>query len=875
MVKGAKKDSQHHHQPVNIGILEACLIGLVAAFGAVILKHGVGLVGSIRVSLSHDHTWLLPVIGLTGGVVAGLLLQYVVPEASGSGIPQTKATLYGIQMPLGIRLALVKLVGCIASLGSGMALGREGPTVHVAAALSSKVSLWIRTSPTHRIQLIAAGAGAGLAAAFNAPLAGVLFVLEELLQKMSGLAVGTTVVACFVASVTSRLVGVHSLDVNFSELAPKATFTAYDIPFVILLGIAAGIIGSLFNKCIIQSLTFTRDVVKKPFYITCGLAGLLTGLILMVCPFMQNYALLRQTLVEGELGIGVVSQALLAQFVLTVISYGSGAPGGLFAPSLTMGACLGHFLAITQNYFFQSGGDCGTFAVVGMGAVFCAVARVPITAVVIIFEMTQDFNVVLPLMISCIIAYLVAERLDPGSLYDQLLHWSGIDLKESEGEDSLITRLPARKFMQKNIESIKQTATLQEVRQLFENSRHQGFPVVDDEMRPVGIITKPDIIESNRKKLPDDTSIEKVMTPKPITVRPDEYLSGVLHLIEKFGVSRIPVVERGKLVGIITRSDIVSAESKLIGLRTTASSSSYVVYQTRSAEAGQGRMVVAVGDPETAENLLGIAADIAKIKNFELECVHIITVPRDRDPAESKVSDSIGRKIAAKAEALGAKHEIPVHTSIRVAHDVGAAMAESITERDADLFLMRYSSRGGAKKSQNADNIVQTILKNTNCPVILLNQAASQAITGVQNVVVPVGNYLEHELPVRLARVFVAGSGSEGVSVHLLNVHEREQERAQAKDESTTFDTTYTKLKKKLDFDIHRMATDANSPTKLLSAMKDNDHCDLMIMGMPRKSLLKSMYKGAFKRSLEKIEGYTLIITASKYEQVYKRKTNA
>ena len=315
MVKGAKKDSQHHHQPVNIGILEACLIGLVAAFGAVILKHGVGLVGSIRVSLSHDHTWLLPVIGLTGGVVAGLLLQYVVPEASGSGIPQTKATLYGIQMPLGIRLALVKLVGCIASLGSGMALGREGPTVHVAAALSSKVSLWIRTSPTHRIQLIAAGAGAGLAAAFNAPLAGVLFVLEELLQKMSGLAVGTTVVACFVASVTSRLVGVHSLDVNFSELAPKATFTAYDIPFVILLGIAAGVIGSLFNKCIIQSLTFTRDVVKKPFYITCGLAGLLTGLILMVCPFMQNYALLRQTLVEGELGIGVVSQALLAGIV--------------------------------------------------------------------------------------------------------------------------------------------------------------------------------------------------------------------------------------------------------------------------------------------------------------------------------------------------------------------------------------------------------------------------------------------------------------------------------------------------------------------------------------------------------------------------------
>lgn len=855
MSTGSKKS----HQPVNIGLAEACLIGLVAALSAVILKHGVGGIGSLRVALAAEHQFLLPVIGLIGGVIAGLVMHFVVREASGSGIPQTKASLYGIQMNLGLRLAVVKLVGCIASLGSGMALGREGPTVHIAAALSSKLSGWIRTSPTHRIQLIAAGAGAGLAAAFNAPLAGILFVLEELLQKMSGLAVGTTVVACFVASVTSRLIGVHSLDVNFSELATKATFTAYDIPFVILLGIAAGIIGSLFNKSIILSLTFTRDVIKKPLYVTCGLAGLISGAILMLLPFMQNYALLRQHIVEGKLGIEVVAQALLGQFALTVIGYGSGAPGGLFAPSLTMGGCLGHFLANVQSLFFPvHGGDPGTFAVVGMGAVFCAVARVPITAVVIIFEMTQDFNVVLPLMISCIIAYLVAERLDPGSLYDQLLHWGGIEIKEANEEEGIITRLPARKFMQKEIEYFKDTNTLDDVRKKFDTSRHQGFPVLDREKRPVGMVTKPDLIEANKRNYSGDTSITKFMTPKPITVRPDEFLSGVLHLIEKFGVSRIPVVERGKIVGIITRSDVVSAESRLIGLRTTSSTASYVVYQTRSAESGSGRLVVAVGDPGAAEELLTMAAMIAQKKNYELECVHIITVDKNKDPSETQVSDNIGRKIANTAEQLGNRFKIPVHTNVRVAHDVGHAMSEAILDRNADIFLMRYTSH---KRGNRSDSIIQTILKTTNCQVILISKV--QNMFKGSNVIVPVGSYVDYIVPIEVAKLFQ----SEHSTVHIMDVHENLSDT----EHGGIFESNFNEIKKEFQYPIKALSANASSPIKLLSQIREDETCDVLILGMPRKSLLKSMHKTSFKRSLSKVDNCTVIITAAEYKKVYKR----
>lgn len=851
-------DKNSHHQPVNIGLLEACLIGLVAALSAVVLKHGVGFLGSVRVSLSHAEPMLLPIIGLLGGIVAGLVMQYIVPEASGSGIPQTKAALNGVQMPLGIRLAVVKLVGCMASLGSGLALGREGPTVHIAAALSSKLSGWIRTSPAHRIQLIAAGAGAGLAAAFNAPLAGVLFVLEELLQKMSGLAVGTTVVACFVASVTSRLVGVHSLDVNFSELAPKATFTAYDIPFVILLGIAAGVIGALFNKSIIKSLTFTRDVVKKPFYITCGLAGAVSGAILMALPFMGNYALLRQQLVEGELGIEVVSQALAAQFLLTVIGYGSGAPGGLFAPSLTMGGCLGHFVSLVQNQFFISGGDAGTFAVVGMGAVFCAVARVPITAVVIIFEMTQDFNVVLPLMISCIIAFLVAERLDPGSLYDQLITWSGIEMPLEENDIGAVKKLPARKIMKKQVECIQETETVDEVKSKFVNSRHQGFPVVDKDKRPIGMVTKPDLLDPNKKKLPGSTTVKKLMTPNPITVRPEELLSGVLHQMEKFGVSRIPVVERGQLVGIITRSDVVSAESKLIGMKTTTSTASYVVYQTRSAEAGKGRLLVAVGDPDAAEGLLTIAAKLAREKQFELECLHVITVDKSKDPAETPVSDSIGRKISAKAEKLGNRYKIPVHTNVRVAHDVGSAMVESIEDRSADLFMLRYAS---GKKSTKSDSIIQTVLKRSNCPIMIINKVGERFDN--QNVVVPIGNYVDHNLPVKIAKFFQ----NERSNIHVLDVHQD----LSLEQHDTLFDTTFGKLKQEFSYPIKALSTNANSPMKLISSMKEDEACDILVLGMPRKSLLKSMHKSSFLRTLNKADDLTIIVTATRYEKIYKR----
>lgn len=238
-----------------LAIAEACIIGLVAALSAVFLKVGSGCLGTWRVHTTHLlPAWLvLPAIGLVLGFLAGWLVDRLAPEASGSGIPQVKATLANVPVTLSWQVAGVKLLSAIIAIGSGMTLGRQGPTVQVGAGLAAGMSRWVPTSPDHRRQMIAAGAGAGLAAAFNAPIAGVLFIVEELLQDLSGLTLGTAIIASFIGGVISRLLGGGSFDLNLQLVKSSSQFSIPEIPFFILLGILAGLFGALFNHGIITS----------------------------------------------------------------------------------------------------------------------------------------------------------------------------------------------------------------------------------------------------------------------------------------------------------------------------------------------------------------------------------------------------------------------------------------------------------------------------------------------------------------------------------------------------------------------------------------------------------------------------------------------
>ena len=637
-------------------------------------------------------------MGLVGGFFCGLLIERAAPEATGSGIPQVKAALGHVSIALNARVAIVKLLSTLLSLGSGLTLGRQGPTVQIGAAIAAQLSAWVPTSPDHRRQLIAAGAAAGLAAGFNAPIAGVLLVVEELLQDVSGLTLGTAILASFVGAVVSRLLGGGGLNVNMTGL--HTSFSIAELPLFIGLGILAGLLGSLFNRGILLSLQFNRRVLKVGLPWRIGFAGLISGLAVAFLPaVLRDTSGLQGVWITSELGWKITAAIFVTNFLLTMIAFGSGAPGGLFAPSLILGSALGYLVSTAAQNIQGMGIPLGvefgeglvtTLALTGMGAFFSAVTRGPITAIVIVFEMTTNFNLVLPLMIGSVTAYLVAETTYNGSIYKHLLASNGIHLKPETAIDTRLSGLTAADIMQRRVKTVSSQMTLDEAMQAFARSHHRGFPVVDDG-KLVGIITQADLTRITDRQLAGDQFLNLIMTPNPVTVSPTDPLTQVLYVLNRFKVSRLPVLDRRKLLGIITRADIIRAEAdklsgdKQAGLKIEPS---YVVYQTRAPSIGQGRLLVPIANPQTAESLLQMAAAIARERNYELECLQVILIPRHQSPAETAVSTTISRRLLKRAARLGEEWQIPVHAQVRVTHDIAYAILEAIKDRHIDLLLM-------------------------------------------------------------------------------------------------------------------------------------------------------------------------------------------
>ncbi|MBE9094017.1 chloride channel protein [Tychonema sp. LEGE 07203] len=713
--------SQLFLKPRRLAIFEACLIGLVAGLAGVLLKSGVGWLGSWRVATSTViPVWiLLPSVGLLGGFLTGLLVERLAPETAGSGIPHVKAALGGVNLALDLRVAVAKLLTTILAVGSGLTLGRQGPTVQIGASLAGWIGHLMPTSPDYRRQLIACGAAAGLAAGFNAPIAGVLFVVEELLQDVSGLTLGTAIIASFIGAVVSQLLGGDSLNLNLREY--PITFQAHEIPFYILLGVLAGILGALFGKGIVASLKFNKRTLKLSLPVRIALAGLICGSVIAFLPeTFRNNTGLREFLLTGEANITTSLTALAAHFFLTTISAASGAPGGLFSPALVMGSALGHIVGILQANSLGVGLPT-TYALAGMGAFFCAVSRAPITAVVIVFEITADFKLVLPLMICSVVAYLVAEKVDSGSLYSRLLELNGIQLTKDKPAVDALSDLHAANVMQRRVETLSSLLTFDEVMQAFSRSHHRGFPVVDGG-KLVGIVSQTDLANASKRDFSGTSLLKEFMTVQPIAVKATDTLSEVLHRLNNYNISRLPVVEGRRLVGIITRSDIIRVESNHLSGETTLGphpEPSYVVYQTRAPQIGNGRLLVPLSNPQTAPALLRLAAAIARDRHYELEFLQIITVPRNSSPSEAKVRTTKSRRLLQQAERIIRNWNLPVHTQIRVAHDVANAILETIKERHIDLILMGWQGELSTKERIFGD-VVDTVIRQAGCEVVLV-----------------------------------------------------------------------------------------------------------------------------------------------------------
>lgn len=731
------KSLRLHPVDQRYALLEACLIGVISALAALTLKEGIGWLGGYRVAAASEHGWLvLPLAGFLFGGLTGVCLQWLAPDAAGGGIPQVKAVLAQFPISLSLRSALVKMLGTIFILGAGFTLGRRGPTVHIGAALAAQLTIWLPTSPRHRRQMIAAGAAAGLAAGFNTPIAGIVFVVEELMRDISGFTLETAILASFTGAVVSRLLG--GSDVNLSGLVAEyewqVSFASQEIPFFVILGISAGLLGVLFNRGILFSLRLYQNL-PWPLPLRIAVAGLISGTIVAALPesFRDN-AWLRNFLIGGEAGWEITVIALTTYFFLILLAYGSGAPGGLFSPALVLGAALGYLIWIIEMSLLGTG-SVSTYALAGMGAMFTGVVRVPVTAIIIVFELTAHFELVLPLMISCAVAYLVAESLSSGSLYQHLLAAKGINLREETQVDPLLARLTASEVMQSQVETLSPDLTLEETSQAFSRSPHRGFPVVDQE-KLVGLITQTDLGKFMGRSQP--ITLKDMMTHRPVTVSPNSSLQEVLYLLNRYQLSHLPVTKRGRLVGIITRSDIIRAEVEELHNSKGFDRSihdrvmtepSYPIYVTRSPAIGKGRILLSIANPETVASLTEFGSAIAQYSQAELELLNLMKVPRNLAPNQVWVDPSVGRKLLQDAEAIGMNKGIPVHTQLRTAHYESEGILEVVEERKISLLIIGWKGAKNPFTGHLFGNIAGKIIRRAPCDVILIKRSFRQNLS--------------------------------------------------------------------------------------------------------------------------------------------------
>jgi len=405
----------------------AALVGLGAGLVAALFRLTLTAADSLRNSLitwaQHFPLWgwIFPILFTTAGAVLSVMLvRRYAPEASGSGIPHIEGVMHRLRTLGWKRVLPVKFVAGAMAIGGGLALGREGPTVQMGASVGAAVSSWLKVAPRERRALIAAGGGAGLAAAFNAPLAGVIFVLEEIQRDFHPIVFGAAFLAAAVADIVVRLLsgGRPVFAIPDYPTPPLAS-----LPIFALLGILAGFLGIAFNRGLLKTLDLFGHI-QGPWKLGIVAAvGAIIGLISWFSPIMvgDGHAL-AELVLAGEFVFAAIPLFFAARFLMSISSYATGTAGGIFAPLLVLGALLG--LATGQiAHFFAPAivPEPAVFAVVGMAAYFAAIVRAPLTGIALIVEMTGNYQQMLPLLVACFCAYAVAELLKDLPIYEALL----------------------------------------------------------------------------------------------------------------------------------------------------------------------------------------------------------------------------------------------------------------------------------------------------------------------------------------------------------------------------------------------------------------------------------------------------------------------
>jgi len=559
---------------VAIGFILAVIIGVVSGFGAIAFRWLIlnfqslffESGGNILSFLGQYYVIVIPAIG---GLLVGPLIYFFAREARGHGVPEVMEAVAVKGGRIRPRVAFIKALASSLCIGSGGSVGREGPIVQIGASAGSSIGQWFKL-PTDTLKtLVACGAAGGISATFNAPIAGVFFALEVILGRV----VTPKFAYIVISSVVADFLAQAFLGNQRAFIIPELGMVSnWEVGFYVVLGVFAGLSALAFIT-LLDRCEGLFDAFKFPEYLKPVLGGLVIGLIGLYSHdlFGVGYEGIEKAL-SGQMVLQTLLILLVLKVIATSVTLGSGGSGGVFAPSLFIGAMLGAAVGTAfGNVFPDITGPVGAYGIVGMAAVFSAAARAPFSATLIVFEMTGNYAIILPLMVAVAVSTALSRSLKRESIYTIKLLRRGVDIRRDEMAD-VMRDITVAEAMTRDFPTVPAEMPVKELIQLFRKSEHHGFPVLNAEGRLSGIVTLTDVghyLERENAEL----TVGDIATQSPFVVYPDQSLHHVLSGSEQ-EYGRIPVVsrdDRRRLLGVLRRYDIINAYRRRVSRRKRGS----------------------------------------------------------------------------------------------------------------------------------------------------------------------------------------------------------------------------------------------------------------------------------------------------------------
>ncbi len=534
-------------------IVLSLVIGLLVGLTVVAFILLTGRIAD-RMYPPQSAAWRRVLIPTAGALVSGWLLFKYFPNARGSGIPQAKFALFIRSGYISMRTVIGKFVCCAISLASGIALGREGPSVQIGAGIASVIGRRFGLSSANVKALVPAGCSAALATAFNTPIAAVLFSLEEILGDLHAPVLGSVVLS----SATAWMV-LHLLlgDQPLFHVPPYQLVSPLEFLIYAVLGVLGGLGSVAFVKLLLNIRLWFRSLPASTVWFQPAIGGLFVGLMGWFAPQILGvgYDYVDRVL-DAEIPVKIVAMLAILKIIATPACYGSGNAGGIFGPSLFIGAMIGGATgSVAHSLFPAITASPGAYALVGMGTAFAGIVRTPFTSVIMIFEMTRDYSIIVPLMISNMISFLISLKLQPEPIYEALALQEGVYLPTAESREEL-SGPSVNDVMNGDAPLLSPNADLEMARGFLQSHQANAWPVGENNVVR-GVLTKRELDAAP----PDAALVRDLLKPDTYPyVHTDHPLSFALERMRNANVDVLPVVSRAnirELCGAITQTQIL------------------------------------------------------------------------------------------------------------------------------------------------------------------------------------------------------------------------------------------------------------------------------------------------------------------------------